>query len=115
MQGSAGHVGVDAVAWQDWLLQFGAANTALRETMSRLACWLDNTRPAWAACRAIVAGRLIMLDKCPGIRPVGVGRFSSNCWGIVIQPQSRHRGNNPRHVSFVEGAQRRRQLENFIS
>eukprot|EP00957_Ditylum_brightwellii_P044754 3394045-Ditylum_brightwellii.AAC.1 len=35
--------------------------------------WIANSFPPWAAIRAYVAGHLIGLDKCPGVRPVGVG------------------------------------------
>ena len=29
--------------------------------------------PPWASYRALILGRLIGLNKCPGLRPVGVG------------------------------------------
>ena len=35
--------------------------------------WLSNGRPPWAAYRALMSGRLIALDKSPGIRLVGIG------------------------------------------
>ena len=35
--------------------------------------WLSNWQPPWAAYHTIMSGRLIALDKQPGIRPVGVG------------------------------------------
>ena len=35
--------------------------------------WLCNGRPPWAAYLAMMSGRLIAVDKCPGIRPVGIG------------------------------------------
>eukprot|EP00957_Ditylum_brightwellii_P142943 10891218-Ditylum_brightwellii.AAC.1 len=75
MQGAAGPGGVDSIAWQDWLLQFGAASCRLRKAVAVVACWLANTCPAWAAYHAIVAGRLIALDKCQGVCPGGVGEI----------------------------------------
>eukprot|EP00957_Ditylum_brightwellii_P049497 3754346-Ditylum_brightwellii.AAC.1 len=75
MQNSAGLDRMDAVAWQDYLLRFGTARTALRETVAWLACWLANTRPAWVAYQVIMVGRLIVLDKCLGDHPVGVGEI----------------------------------------
>eukprot|EP00957_Ditylum_brightwellii_P004942 376477-Ditylum_brightwellii.AAC.1 len=71
MQGAAGPGGADSIAWQDWLLRFGAASRRLHGAVAAVARWLANTRPAWAAYRAIVTGRFIALDKCPGVRPVG--------------------------------------------
>ena len=35
--------------------------------------WLSNGRPPWATYRALMSGRLIALDKSPGIRPVEIG------------------------------------------
>ena len=33
---------------------------------------MANRRPPWAAYRALMLGRPIGLDKCPGVWPVGV-------------------------------------------
>eukprot|EP00957_Ditylum_brightwellii_P140455 10701302-Ditylum_brightwellii.AAC.1 len=84
IQGSARPGGVEAVSWQDWLLRFGAASLKLREAVAKLTWWLANTRPAWAAYRVLVAGRLIALDKCPGVRPVGVGEILLRMMGKCI-------------------------------
>eukprot|EP00957_Ditylum_brightwellii_P010482 794488-Ditylum_brightwellii.AAC.1 len=84
MQGSVGPGGVEAVSWQDWLLQFGAASLKLREAVAKVTRWLTNTRPAWAAYCALVAGRLIVLDKCPGVRPVGVGEILLHMMGKCV-------------------------------
>ena len=34
--------------------------------------WMANRCSPWEAYRALMLGRLIGLDKCPGVRPVGV-------------------------------------------
>ena len=34
---------------------------------------MANERPPWLAYRSMMSGRLIGLDNCPGVRPVGVG------------------------------------------
>ena len=34
---------------------------------------MDNSSPPWAAYRALIACRLVALDKRPGVRPIGKG------------------------------------------
>ena len=63
----------DLVSLQHWLLRFGAAIRELRLIVRFFVEWLGNGQPPWAAYRALMSGRLIVLDKQPGIRPVGVG------------------------------------------
>ena len=35
--------------------------------------WLANGYPPWVVYRAIIWCRLVGLDKCPGVRPTGIG------------------------------------------
>ena len=60
---------------QHWLLRFGAASRELRLIFEDFTKWMGNGRPPWAAYRALMSGRLIALDKHPGIRPIGVGEI----------------------------------------
>ena len=71
--GGAGPGGTDLVSLQHWILRFGAASGELRMIVAEFGEWICNGRPPWVAYRAIMSGRLIALDKCPGIRPVGIG------------------------------------------
>jgi hypothetical protein len=73
LAGSAGLGGTDAHALTNWLLQFGVASQKLRVALAGFAEWMANEFPPWAAYRGIMAGRLLALDKSPGIRPIGVG------------------------------------------
>ena len=73
LSGGAGPGGTDSISLQHWLLRFGAASGALRLIVTEMGEWLSNVRPPWAAYRALMSGRLIALDKSPGIRPVGIG------------------------------------------
>ena len=73
LSGGAGPGGTDSVSLQHWLLQFGAASAELRLIVGDFVEWLGNERPPWAAYWALMSGRLIALDKQPGIRPVRVG------------------------------------------
>ena len=83
LSGGAGPGRNDLISLQHWLLRFGAESGALRLIVAKMGEWLSNGRPPWAAYRALMYGRLIALDKSPGIRPVGIGemwrRLLANC------------------------------------
>ena len=56
--------------------------------------WLGNGRPPWAAYRALMSGRVIVLDKQPRLRPVGVGetwrRLMTRCllWVVGLEAKA---------------------------
>ena len=79
--GGAGPGGTDSVLLQHWLLRFGAACAELRLIFGAFVEWLGNGRPPWATYRALMSGRLIALDKQPGIRSVGLG----DTWGRLME------------------------------
>ena len=78
---------------QHWLLRFGAASAELRLIVGEFVEWLGNGCPPWAAYRALMSGRMIALDKQPGIRPVGVGetwrRLMAKCLLKVARPEAK--------------------------
>ena len=65
-------VGTDMVILQHWLIWFGAASVGLRKVVMEFGDWMANGRPPWTAYRELILGRLIVLDKCPGVHPVRV-------------------------------------------
>jgi hypothetical protein len=75
MSGGAWLGGTDAHGLQQWLLCYGKASRILPQATAELVIWLANTFPPWAAYQALsMAGRLVPLDKCPGVRPIGIGK-----------------------------------------
>ena len=73
LSGAAGPGGTDAIDLRNWLLRHGAESEFLRNSLASIAEWLANESPPWAAYRALMACRLVALDKSPGVRPVGIG------------------------------------------
>ena len=73
LHGAAGPSGVDAISLANWLLRFGTESFRLRMEIAFFTQWLANDSPPWAAFRALMACRLVALDKQPGTRPVGIG------------------------------------------
>jgi hypothetical protein len=72
LSGAAGPGGVLGVSLKAALLDFGQASSNLATAFARLNRWLANCSPPWAAIRALMEGRLIALDKQPGVRPIGI-------------------------------------------
>jgi hypothetical protein len=57
LSGAAGPSGTDAVDLSNWLLRHGAESQELRGEMARMARYLANEHPPWAAYRALMACR----------------------------------------------------------
>ena len=57
---------------RNWLLCFGCVSEELRVVVASLADWVANSSPPWAAYHALMACRLVPLDKHPWVRPVGI-------------------------------------------
>ena len=73
IQGSTGPGGCDTNHWQDVLLCYGAHSERLRDSVASLVRRLTNTIVPWSDICALVSCRLIALNKCSGVRLIGVG------------------------------------------
>ncbi|KAF6198854.1 hypothetical protein GE061_006877 [Apolygus lucorum] len=65
LHGGGGPSGSKADQWADFLLRHGRSSTHLREAVAALANRLGNEDVPWDSIRALVASRLVALDKCP--------------------------------------------------
>ena len=71
--GSAGVSGADSECWKSLLVSHGKASERLREAVADLATKMSNEVMEWSDISALLARRGLMLDKKPGLRPIGVG------------------------------------------
>ena len=69
----ARYSGLDAAAWRRICTSFQRASSDLRDALSAVARRLCTTFVDPAGLSAFVSCCLITLDKCPGVRPIGVG------------------------------------------
>ena len=69
----SGPGGMDSEPLQGWILKFWEDGKRLQTSVETLVNWLVNGSPPQAAYCAFMSGRLIALEKHPGVHPVGVG------------------------------------------
>ena len=74
LKGAVGSGGSSAMQWHNYLLRHGHHSAQLRDCVAMLAHRLANGIVEWHEIWALVANRVIALDKCPGVRPIGIGK-----------------------------------------
>ncbi len=82
--GSAGPSGLDALAWQRICTSFKGSSTELCKSLAQLARRICTEHVDFKGLSAFTNCRLIALDKCPGVRPIGVGEVSRRIIGKAI-------------------------------
>ena len=75
-QGAAGLSGLDAYAWRRLCSSFKTASHDLCNALAAVARRICSSHIHPEDLSAFVACRLIPLNKCPGVRPIGVGETS---------------------------------------
>ena len=73
--GGSGPRGTESEALQGWILKFGEDSKVLFTGAETFINWLANGSPPWAVYYVFMSGRLITLDKNPGIHPVVVAEM----------------------------------------
>ena len=71
-EGAAGPSGIDAHGWKRMYSTFKAASAELCHSLALLARHLCTSFVHPSGLAPFLACRLIALDKCPGVRPIGV-------------------------------------------
>ena len=72
-QGAAGEGRTDLEKIASWVLKFGTYIQRLWYAIARLAKWLSNDNPPWAAYRAWMADRLKAFDENQGVHHITIG------------------------------------------
>ena len=89
IQGGAGSGDCTVTHWQDALLRYGTCSDRLREAVASLIHLMANSIVLWGSIKALLANRLIALDKCPGVRPIGIGESLRRLISHVVCMASR--------------------------
>ena len=80
--GSHGPSGLDSQEWRRLLTSFKDSSSDLCKTIAKLAIRISTEKLPFL--KAYNACRLIALDKCPGVRPVGIGEVLRRIIGRSI-------------------------------
>ena len=85
-----GPSGLDATGWKRLCTSFHAHSNSLCESIVTLTRCLATEYVDPKGIEAFVACRLIALDKCPGIRPIGIGEviWRITCKAIALVAKS---------------------------
>ena len=73
IKGSAGPSGIDAQLWRRMCLSFKPASNNLCTALAAVGRRICTEHIDPVGLEAFVVSRLVPLDKCPGIRPIGIG------------------------------------------
>jgi hypothetical protein len=89
-RGAAGPSGADADQWRQMCVSFKEVSSNLCNALSSVARRLATEAVCSQNLEAFLANRLIPLDKCPGIRPIGIGEIPRRIIGKAIIRHLRH-------------------------
>ena len=83
---SCGHMpsGVDALEWRRYLTAFGNRSESVCQRVAKIAVRLATEEQDPTSLQANKACRPILLDKCPGVRPIGVGEVLRRIIGVTV-------------------------------
>ena len=73
LKGCGGCNGVKAALMKDLCTRYEHSSERLRTSIAELATQLAEKIVPWASIRALMAARLVALDKNPGTRPIAIG------------------------------------------
>ena len=83
-EGAAGLSGIDAAGWRRMCCSFGRASSDLCGALALTARRICSDLLDPSLLDAYTANRLIPLDKCPGVRPIGVSKVVRRIIGKAI-------------------------------
>ena len=84
MDGAAGPSGIDAAGWKRLWTSFRTHSADLCDALASLAKRICTTYVDPKGLEAFLASRVIALDKCPGVRPIGIGEAICRIIGKAI-------------------------------
>ena len=88
-EGSVGP-GMNALSWRRICTTFGGKSNDLCSALAAFARRICTTYVDPSSLMAYTSSRLVALDKCPGIRPIGIGEIVRRIIGKAIMRIVKH-------------------------
>ena len=95
MRGGAGLGGLDSWFLKHILIGFGHTSSVLRQSVAKFTRWMANDDVPFEAICGFRMGRLIALDKQPGVRPIGIGEIWMRLFSKVVLAETVEEAKNP--------------------
>uniref|UniRef100_A0A0G4G3W2 Uncharacterized protein n=1 Tax=Chromera velia CCMP2878 TaxID=1169474 RepID=A0A0G4G3W2_9ALVE len=89
LQSSVGPSGFDSTQLCTAVLSLERENRESREELANLATEMGRRVFEWDQVKALIACRLVALDKCPGVHPVGIGEAIRRLLGKTVMKETR--------------------------
>ena len=89
-EGAAGPSGLDAMSWRRLCTAFGQKSNDLCCALASFARRICTTYIDPSGLTAYTSCRLIPLDKCPGVRPIGIGEVVRRIIGKSVMRTIKH-------------------------
>ena len=83
-EGAAGPSGLDAQGWRRLCTSFKEDSASLCNSLANMCKRICSTYIDPEGLTTFVACRLMALDKCPGVRPIGIGEVVRRIFGKAI-------------------------------
>ena len=83
-EGAAGPSGIDALGWRRLCTSFCVASSNLCEPLAKLGRRICTMFVDPSGLAAFTACRLMALDKCPAVRPIGISEIVRRIFGKAI-------------------------------
>ena len=89
-QGAAGPSGMDALSWRRLCTAFGEKSNNLCSALAAVTRRISTVYVDPSSLVAYTSCRLIPLDKCPGVRPIGIGEVVRRIIGKAVMRTVKH-------------------------
>ena len=92
LSGVSDALGVEEIEIRNWIVSFVCVSEELKGIVSKMDEWMSDSSPPCAAYCALMACRLVALNKNPGVRPVVIGEMLRRSLAKIVMRAAGYQG-----------------------